>query len=92
MRLELILRDELRMQLREQGLEDISKAKNAYIESDGRISVIHHKQRQHEKVERKETSGIQRWALLRNRRGIILETCCYSPETVARSREVVQRA
>jgi len=54
MRLELILRDELRMQLREQGLEDISKAKNAYIESDGRISVIQRKQRQHEKVERKE--------------------------------------
>jgi uncharacterized membrane protein YcaP (DUF421 family) len=55
MRMELITEDELMMQLREQGLEDISKVRDAYIESDGRISVIQSKQRQHEKVERKET-------------------------------------
>ena len=55
MRIELITEDELMMQLREQGLEDVSKVKDAYIESDGRISIIQRKQRQHEKVERKET-------------------------------------
>jgi uncharacterized membrane protein YcaP (DUF421 family) len=55
MRSELITEDELLMQLREQGLSDLSKVKEAYIESDGRISVIQKKQKRHEKVERKET-------------------------------------
>ncbi len=54
MRRELITEDELMTQLREQGLDDLSKVKEAYIESDGRISVIERKQRQHDKVERKE--------------------------------------
>jgi uncharacterized membrane protein YcaP (DUF421 family) len=54
MRQELITADELMMQLREQGLDDASKVKEAYIESDGQISVIQYKQKQHEKVERKE--------------------------------------
>ena len=54
MRQELITEDELIMQLREQGLEDISKVKESYIESDGRISVIQYKERHHEKLERKE--------------------------------------
>jgi uncharacterized membrane protein YcaP (DUF421 family) len=54
MRQEFITEDELTMQLREQGLEDISKVKDAFIESDGRISVIEHEQKQHEKPERKE--------------------------------------
>jgi uncharacterized membrane protein YcaP (DUF421 family) len=54
MRLELIREDELLMELREQGLEDISKVKQAYIESDGHISVIENKQRRHQKAERKE--------------------------------------
>jgi uncharacterized membrane protein YcaP (DUF421 family) len=40
MKLELIKEDELLMELREQGMDDISKVKEAYIESDGRISVI----------------------------------------------------
>ncbi|HLO13346.1 MAG TPA: YetF domain-containing protein [Anaerolineales bacterium] len=55
MRQELISEDELMMQLREQGLDNVSKVKEAYIESDGRISVIQNKQRRHDKVERKET-------------------------------------
>lgn len=55
MRQELITEAELMMQIREQGLEDLSKVKDAYIESDGRISVIQQKQRQHEKAPRKET-------------------------------------
>jgi uncharacterized membrane protein YcaP (DUF421 family) len=54
MRQELITEDELMMELREQGLEDISKVKESYIESDGRISVIQYKQKRHDKVERKE--------------------------------------
>jgi uncharacterized membrane protein YcaP (DUF421 family) len=54
MRQELITEDELMMEIREQGLDDVSKVKEAYIESDGRISVIQYKQKQHEKVERKE--------------------------------------
>jgi uncharacterized membrane protein YcaP (DUF421 family) len=54
MRLELITEDELMMQLRKQGLEDVSKVKQAYIESDGHISVIETKQRHHQKAERKE--------------------------------------
>jgi uncharacterized membrane protein YcaP (DUF421 family) len=54
MRQELITEDELMMQLRQQGLDEVSDVKEAYIESDGRISVIRHKQRHHEKLERKE--------------------------------------
>jgi uncharacterized membrane protein YcaP (DUF421 family) len=54
MRQELITEDELMMEIREQGLDDVSKVKEAYIESDGRISVIQYKQKQHGKVERKE--------------------------------------
>jgi uncharacterized membrane protein YcaP (DUF421 family) len=40
MRKELITDADLMMQLREQGISDISKVKRAYIESDGRISAI----------------------------------------------------
>lgn len=54
MRHELITEDELMMELRQQGLEDVSKVRQAYIESDGRISVIERKERRHNKVERKE--------------------------------------
>ena len=53
MKLELIKEDELLMELREQGLDDVSKVKEAYIESDGRISVIQYEERQHKKIERK---------------------------------------
>ena len=55
MRSELITEAELRGQLREQGVEDISQVKVAYIESDGRISVIKDERTRHEKPERKET-------------------------------------
>ena len=53
MKLELIKEDELLMELREQGLDDVSKVKEAYIESDGRISVIQYEERQQKKIERK---------------------------------------
>ena len=55
MRQELITDEELMTQLREQGLSDISKVKEAYIESDGKISVIQKKQKQHEPPEKKGT-------------------------------------
>jgi uncharacterized membrane protein YcaP (DUF421 family) len=54
MRREFITEDELMMQLREQGLEDISKVKDVFIESDGRISVIQFKQKRHDRPPRKE--------------------------------------
>ncbi|MFT3894841.1 MAG: DUF421 domain-containing protein [Anaerolineales bacterium] len=54
MRLELIKEDELMMELRQQGLDDVSKVKTAYIESDGRVSVIPYGSKQHEKPKRKE--------------------------------------
>ena len=55
MRHELITEAELIMELREQGLDDVSKVKESFIESDGRISVIQYKQKRHEKVERKRS-------------------------------------
>lgn len=55
MRRELITEEELTMELRQQGLDDVSKVKEAYIESDGRISIIECKEKRHKKVERKET-------------------------------------
>src|SRR5690349_5678754 len=55
MRSEFITEDELMMELREQGLDDRSKVKEAYIESDGHISVIQFKEKQHEKLDRKGT-------------------------------------
>ena len=54
MRQEFITEAELMMQLREQGLDDVSKVKEAYIESDGRVSVIQNKEKRHDKVERKQ--------------------------------------
>jgi uncharacterized membrane protein YcaP (DUF421 family) len=54
MRMELITEDELMMQLREQGLDDLSKVKEAYIESDGRISIIQRKEIRHNPPERKK--------------------------------------
>ena len=40
MRKEMITQDEMMTHLREQGVEDVSEVKAAYIEGDGRISVI----------------------------------------------------
>ncbi len=54
MRRELITEDELMMELRQQGLDDLSKVNLVYIESDGRISVIERKEKQHHSVERKD--------------------------------------
>ena len=54
MRMELITEDELMMQMREQGLDDVSKVKEAYIESDGRISIIQLKEKRHNPPPRKE--------------------------------------
>lgn len=54
MRRELITEEELMSQLREQGLDDFAKVKEAFIESDGHISVVQNKQKQHEKPRRKK--------------------------------------
>lgn len=40
MRRELVTEEELNVQLREQGVDDIKKVKEALMESDGRISVV----------------------------------------------------
>jgi len=40
LRAELITRDDLFQQLREQGVEDIREVKKCYLESDGKISII----------------------------------------------------
>lgn len=53
MRQELITEAELLGQLREQGVADVSKVKEAHIESDGQISVIEFEQKEHKKVKRK---------------------------------------
>jgi uncharacterized membrane protein YcaP (DUF421 family) len=42
MRQEMITPEELNSQLRQQGIESCSEVKRAYIEGDGRISVIKH--------------------------------------------------
>jgi uncharacterized membrane protein YcaP (DUF421 family) len=54
MRRELITEEELMSHLREQGLDDVGKVKKAYIESDGRISVVQREQIHHDRVERKQ--------------------------------------
>ena len=54
MRKELIAEEELMSQLREQGLDDVSQVKEAYMESDGQFSVVQKKERQHPKPKRKE--------------------------------------
>ena len=45
MRSELITHDELMSQLREQGLERVEQVKEAYVESDGHISIVKREQR-----------------------------------------------
>lgn len=40
MRKELLTKEELMSQLREQGVDDLAEVEHAYIEGDGRISVI----------------------------------------------------
>ena len=53
MRRELITEEDLTSQLREQGIDDFSKVEKAYMERDGRISVISREQGRHEKQEKK---------------------------------------
>jgi uncharacterized membrane protein YcaP (DUF421 family) len=53
MRKELITEDELLSQLREQGVDDPTKVKEAYMESDGHFSVVQRKEKQQPKKERK---------------------------------------
>lgn len=53
MRHELITEDELMSQIREQGLDNLKKVKEAYMESDGRISVVQYEQKQQKRDGRK---------------------------------------
>ncbi len=53
MRKELITRDELMSQLREQGIDDPAKVKTAYMEPDGQLSVVQHNEKQQPRKERK---------------------------------------
>lgn len=53
MRKELITKDELMSQLREQGLDDPAMVKEAFMESDGQFSVVQRKEKQQPKKERK---------------------------------------
>ena len=55
MRRELISEAELMGQLRKQGIDDVAKVKEAYIESDGQISVIERAEKHHQEVKRKAT-------------------------------------
>jgi uncharacterized membrane protein YcaP (DUF421 family) len=54
MRKELITEEELLSQLREQGLDDPAKVKEAYMESNGQFSVVQRKEKQQPKPKRKE--------------------------------------
>lgn len=54
MRKELVTEADLTKQLREQGVPDISKVKEAYMESDGQISIIEDKEKHHPKRERRK--------------------------------------
>ena len=53
MRRELITEEELMGQLREQGLDNVGKVKEAYMESDGHISIVEQEQEQKPKANRK---------------------------------------
>lgn len=54
MRRELITEDELMSQLREQGLDDVDKVKEAFMESDGHISVVQREQKRQSRESRKK--------------------------------------
>jgi uncharacterized membrane protein YcaP (DUF421 family) len=54
MRQELITEEELMIQLREQGLDQVEKVKEAYMEPDGHISVVQYERSRQKKVNRKE--------------------------------------
>lgn len=54
MRRELITREELMSQLREQGIESLSLVKCARLEGDGNISVVRREEQDHPKPKRKK--------------------------------------
>jgi uncharacterized membrane protein YcaP (DUF421 family) len=54
MRHELITEDELLSQLREQGIDDLEKVSQAFMEADGHISVVASRQKHQAKKKRKE--------------------------------------
>ena len=54
MRRELISEEELLSQLREQGVDDLGKVKEAFMEPDGHISVVAREQRRGKTTNRKE--------------------------------------
>lgn len=54
MRRELITEEELMSQIREQGLDDFDMVKEAYMESDGHISVVQREQKSPHKTERRK--------------------------------------
>ena len=56
LRSQLITRQDLREQLREQGVESIESVKTCYLESDGRISVIQEDSGQRSRVPEKHKS------------------------------------
>lgn len=56
MKKEMITNDELQSQLREHGIEDISKVKIAYLESDGHFSFIEKKTGKRKSNEKNETN------------------------------------
>ena len=49
LRRELITMDELKAQLREQGIEELDRVRCAFMEGDGRISVVSDDEEQHQK-------------------------------------------
>jgi uncharacterized membrane protein YcaP (DUF421 family) len=56
LRSELITRQDLLVQLREQGVEDVRSVKKAYLESDGRVSVIRNDTHQSSRPRERRTS------------------------------------
>lgn len=54
MRRELITEQELMGHLRQQGIDEVGKVKEAFMESDGHISVVEQEQKRHNRVKRKE--------------------------------------
>jgi uncharacterized membrane protein YcaP (DUF421 family) len=49
LRRELVTMDELKAQLREQGIDDLTRVRCAHMEGDGRISVVDQDEEQHQK-------------------------------------------
>jgi uncharacterized membrane protein YcaP (DUF421 family) len=52
MRRELITEDELRSELREQGIEDLSRVKSMWMEGDGAFSVVCYDEERHDAPQR----------------------------------------